>query len=110
MGLTTPAQFDEYSKAWRVAALNGSQESLLAVYLPLERGVAEDAFLQQLAKALGWSYLDLPRINIPTEARTRISTKVAFQFSVLPTAVNNGTLQVVVSNPFDTANAQCGAI
>ncbi len=102
MGLTTPAQFDEYSKAWRVAALNGSQESLLA-FICRERGVAEDAFLQQLAKALGWSYLDLPRINIPTEARTRISTKVAFQFSVLPTAVNNGTLQVVVSNPFDTA-------
>ena len=102
MGLATPAQFDEYSKTWRVAAQNGSQESLLA-FICRERGVAEDAFLQQLAKALGWDYLDLPRINVPTEARARISTKVAFQFSVLPTAVNNGALQVVVSNPFDTA-------
>src|SRR5205823_349312 len=47
--------------------------------------------------------LDLPKLTIPAEARNRISTKVAFQYSVLPTAVNDGTLQVAVSNPFDTA-------
>ncbi len=102
MGLAAPAQFEEYSKTWRVAVESGSQESLLA-FICRERGLAEDAFLQQLAKALGWDYLDLPRVNVPTEARNRISTKVAFQFSVLPTAINNGALQVAVSNPFDTA-------
>src|SRR5205823_8061190 len=47
--------------------------------------------------------LDLPKLTIPAEARNRISTKVAFQHSVLPTQVLDGTLQVAVSNPFDTA-------
>jgi type II secretion system protein E len=100
-GLATPQQIDEWSKAWRVAAVNGSQESLLA-FICRERGLAEDVFLQQLAKALDWPFLDLPKLKIPAEARTRISTKVAFQFSVLPTQVVDGTVQVAVSNPFDT--------
>ena len=102
MGLATPATFEEWCKAWRVAAQSGSQESLLG-FICRERGLTEDAFLQDLAKALNWPYLDLPKLKVPAEARTRISTKVAFQYSVLPTQVNEGTLQVAVSNPFDTA-------
>src|SRR6266704_5120454 len=102
MGLATPEQFNEWSKAWRVAVENGSQESLLA-FICRERGLADDVFLQQLAQALNWPYLDLPKLNVPAEARNRISTKVAFQHSVLPTEASNGTLQVAVSNPFDTA-------
>src|SRR5439155_12034444 len=50
-----------------------------------------------------WPFLDLPKVTIPPEARNRISTKVAFQYSVLPTQVDDGKLQVAVSNPFDTA-------
>ncbi len=65
--------------------------------------MAEDVFLQRLAASLGWPYLDLPKLTVPTEARNKISTKVAFQYSVLPTAVNDGALQVVVSDPFDAA-------
>ena len=102
MGLATPEQFDEWHKAWKVAVASGSQETLLA-FICRERGLAEDAFLQQLAQALNWSFLDLPKLNVPAEARNRISTKVAFQYSVLPTQVSDGTLEVVVSNPFDTA-------
>src|SRR5262245_17813922 len=102
MGLVTPEQFDEHGKAWRVAVDNGSQESLLA-FICRERGIAEDVFLQKLAQALNWPYLDMGRLEIPAPARTRISTKVAFQHSVMPTDVFNGTVQVAVSNPFDTA-------
>src|SRR6266403_4990067 len=102
MDLATPEQFDEWSKAWRVAVESGSQETLLA-FICRERGLAEDVFLQKLAQALNWPYLDLPKISVPAEARNRISTKVAFQYSILPTQVNDGTLQVAVSNPFDTA-------
>ncbi len=102
MGLAAPGQFEEWHKAWKVAAENGSEESLLA-FVCRERGLAEDVFLQQLAKALNWPYLELPKVNVPAEARNRISTKVAFQYSVLPTAVTDGSVQVVVSNPFDTA-------
>src|SRR5215831_16490302 len=101
-GLATREQFDEWNKAWKVAIESGSQESLLA-FICRERGLAEDVFLQKLAQAMNWPYLDLPKLKVPAEARNRISTKVAFQHSVLPTMVENGTVQVAVCNPFDTA-------
>ena len=101
-GIGTPSQFEEWNKAWRVAVLNGSQESLLT-FVARERGQTEESFLQQLAQALNWPYLDLPKVTIPAEARNRISTKVAFQHSIMPTEVSDGTVQVAVSNPFDTA-------
>jgi type II secretion system protein E len=102
IGLVTPGQFDEHSKAWRVAVANGSAESLLT-FICRERGIAEDVFLQKLAQALNWPYLELPKLDIPQQARNKISTKVAFQHSVLPTNVVDGAVQVAVSNPFDTA-------
>ena len=99
---TTPVQFDDWRKAWRTAANNGSAEPLLG-FIARERGLAEDAFLQKLGQTLGWPFLDLPKHTTPPEARNKISTKIAFQYSVLPTDVNDGTLQVVVSDPFDAA-------
>jgi len=102
LGLVTPEQFDEHGKAWRVAVENGSQETLLA-FICRERGMAEDIFLQKLSQALNWPYLEMAKIEVPQQARTRISTKVAFQHSVMPTDVFDGTVQVAVSNPFDAA-------
>jgi len=102
MDLATLEQFENWAKAWKVAVASGSQESLLA-FICRERGMPEDLFLQKLAQALNWPYLDLPKLKVPAEARSRISTKVAFQYSVLPTQVQDSTLQVAVSNPFDTA-------
>ncbi|HWY75381.1 MAG TPA: ATPase, T2SS/T4P/T4SS family [Verrucomicrobiae bacterium] len=102
VALVTPDQFEEWNKTWRVAVASGSQESLLT-FICRERGLAEDLFLQQLAEALGWPYLDLPKLEVPQEARQKIPTKVAFQYSVLPTKFEQGQLQVVVSNPFDAA-------
>src|SRR5579863_1041375 len=102
VAVITPEQFAEWHQAWRVAVENGSQEPLLA-FICRERGLAEDVFLQQLASALNWPYLDLPKLNVPPEARQKIPTKVAFQYSVLPTRFENGELQVAISNPFDAA-------
>ena len=102
IAVATPAQFDAWTKAWRVAAESGSQESLLA-FICRERGISEENFLQQMAKALNWPYLDLPKLSIPPEVRQKISTKVAFQYSVLPVATENGSVQIAVSNPFDAA-------
>ena len=99
--LASPDQLEAWSKAWRVAASNGSQESLLE-FICRENGVSEEIFLQQLAAILGWPFIDLRKLNVPTEARNKISTKVAFQYFVLPSDFQNNTLQVVVSNPFDT--------
>jgi type II secretion system protein E len=102
MGLATAEQFDDWRKGWRIAVEGGSSESLLS-YICRERGMAEDVFLQKLAQALNWPFLDLPKLKVPAEARNRVSTKVAFQYSVLPTQVTDGTLQIAVSNPFDSA-------
>src|SRR5260370_39450115 len=102
MGVGSAEQFDEWGRAWRVAVESGSQETLLA-FICRERGLTEESFLQQLAQALNWPYLDLPKVTVPAEARNRISTKVAFQYSILPTEIANGSLRVAVSNPFDTA-------
>ena len=98
----SPDQFDDWRKSWRAAADAGSTEPLLT-FIARERGVAEDVFVQRLATTLGWPYIDLSKLTMPTEARNKISTKIAFQYSVLPAAVNDGTLQVVASDPFDAA-------
>jgi type II secretion system protein E len=98
--LVEPEQFDVWSKAWRVAAENGSQESLLQ-FISRERGLPEDVFLQQLAATLEWPFVDLRQVSVQNDARQKISTKVAFQYTILPISFENGTLQVAVSNPFD---------
>jgi type II secretion system protein E len=98
----SPAQFEDWRKAWGTAADAGSAEPLLT-FVARERGVAEDIFIQRLATALGWSYLDLPKLVVPTEARNKISTKIAFQYFIMPVAVNDGVLQIAVSDPFDAA-------
>ena len=97
-----PDQYEEVQKAWRVAVENGSQDSFLS-FLARELGLPEDTFLQRLAAGLNWPYLDLTKLAPENEVRLKISTKVAFQYSVLPTALKDGIVQVAVSNPFDTA-------
>jgi type II secretion system protein E len=98
----TPSQFDDWRKTWRTAVDGGSTEPLLT-FIARERGVAEDIFVQRLAAKLDWPFVDLHKLAVPTEARNKISTKIAFQYSVLPAAVNDGTLQVIASDPFDAA-------
>ena len=99
---TEPDQVEAWSKAWRVAVESGGQDSFIE-FAARESGRTEETLLQDLAKRLKWPYLELRSLTIPTEARNRISTKVAFQFGVIPTDVINGHLQVAVSNPFDPA-------
>ncbi|MBI5799336.1 MAG: type II/IV secretion system protein [Verrucomicrobia bacterium] len=100
--LATPDQFDEWSKLWRLAVDGGSQEPLIA-FMARESGLTEEQFLEKLAAALEWPFLNLKLLDIPVEARVRISTKVAFQHWVMPTSFEDGVLTVAVSNPFDTA-------
>ena len=98
----SPAQFEDWRKTWRTAADSGSTEPLLT-FVARERGVAEDVFLQRLAASLGWPYLELAKLTVDNEARNKISTKIAFQYFVLPVAVNDGVLLVAASDPFDAA-------
>src|SRR5215469_18748095 len=95
----SPKQFDDWRKSWRAATAAGSAEPLLS-FIARECGLAEDVFMQKLATSLGWQFIDLPKLGVPTEARNKISTKIAFQYSVLPSALNDDSLQVVTSDPF----------
>src|SRR5580658_5649688 len=95
-----PPQFDHWRKSWRAAVVGGSTEPLLP-FIARESGLAEDVFMRRLATSLGLPFLELGKLSVPMEARNKISTKVAFQYSVLPTALNEGELQVVTSDPFD---------
>ena len=97
----TPQQFEDWQKAWRLAAASGSQDSLIE-FVCREAGLSEETFLQQLAGVLKWPFVDLKKQTVPTEAKNKISTKVAFQYYAVPTDYQNGTLQVAVCNPFDT--------
>ncbi|HXE42044.1 MAG TPA: ATPase, T2SS/T4P/T4SS family [Candidatus Baltobacteraceae bacterium] len=97
-----PQQLDDLRATWRSTVAAGSTEPFLT-FVARERGLAEDVFVQKLASAVGWPYLDLPKISVPAEARKKISTKVAFQHSILPTALDDDKLQVVASDPFDAA-------
>jgi type II secretion system protein E len=101
-GLASPERFAALQKAWRITVENGSQDGLLT-FVARENGLTEEALLQRLSTILGWPFVDLPHLSVPPEARQRISTKVAFQHLVLPTALTDHVLQVTVSNPFDTA-------
>jgi len=97
----TPQRFEDWQKAWRLAVANGSQDSLLE-FVSREAGFSEEMFLQQLAVVLKWPFVDLKVATVPTEAKNKISTKVAFQYYAVPTDYQNGTLQVAVCNPFDS--------
>ncbi|MGH7939807.1 MAG: GspE/PulE family protein [Limisphaerales bacterium] len=100
----SPAQFDDWRKSWRAATAAGSTDPLLT-FIAHECGLTEDIFMQKLATSLGWPFLELAKLGVPTEARNKISTKIAFQYSVLPSALNDGELQIVTSDPFDAAMA-----
>ena len=81
-GLATDSQIDEWTKAWRTATESGSQEPLLG-FICRERGLAEDVFLQSLAKELGWPYIELPKTSVSNDARNKISTKIVQAFDSL---------------------------
>ena len=101
-GLATAGKYDEWHRAWHVAAEDGASESW-PVFLCREAGMTEDLFLGKLSEAFDWPRLDLTQLSVAAEVRQKISAKIAFQFNVLPTSYDGSVLQVAVSDPFDSA-------
>ena len=101
-GLVGRGQFDGRKASWRASRDNGNQETLLA-FLGREAGYSEEQTLQKLATEIGWAFVDLGRMPPSPEAQKKISTKVAFQYVVFPTRVEEGVLQVAVSDPFEAS-------
>ena len=104
-GLATAAQLRDWSVAWHKlaeSAGSGVTESQLS-FFARESGQTEEQFLQKLAATLNWPFVELPKLTIEPEVRKKVSTKTAFQFSVIPTQFENGLLTVATHNPFDPA-------
>jgi type II secretion system protein E len=102
-GLATPAQFDDWSRAWRKVSEAGTASEPQLAFFARESGLSEELFLQRLGTALGWPLADLARVSIPQDVCKRLTTKVAFQHQVIPFHFDDTTLSVAVSNPFDAA-------
>ena len=100
--LASPGEFKEWTKEWRTAAENGSEEPLLG-FFAREKGLTEETFLERLAEAMELRFVEPAELNPSNEARKRVTTKVAFQHFVLPIEAENGTLEVAVCDPFDSA-------
>ena len=100
--LASPGEFSDWTKEWRTAAENGSDEPLLR-FFAREKGLTEEVFLERLAKAMSLRFVDPAELNPSNDARKRVTTKVAFQHFVLPIHAENGTLEVAVCDPFDSA-------
>ncbi len=101
-GLASATQLRDWGQAWRNAAENGSAETQLG-FFARESGLGDEVFLQKLAGTLNWPFLHLGQVTIDSEVRKKVSTKVAFQFTVIPIRLENGLLQVATHNPFDAA-------
>ena len=82
--LAAPLSLKNGHKAWRVAVRKWFP-GILWNFLPGKRVSEEDFSPTSWPGVLGWPFLDLRNVTVPTEARNKISTKVAFQYSVLPT-------------------------
>ncbi len=99
-GLADSNQFGEWRRRWRVATESGSEETLLE-FFRRERGISEEQFKRRLAEAMGVPFLALADLEGSHEARLKLSTKVAFQYSVIPVAMQEGALLVALGDPFD---------
>lgn len=84
--------------------LENRSESASIVKRIVEQGLAvEEALLQGLAEALELKYTRLNDLTVEKEVLTRLPAKVVFQHNAVPLAVENGVLQVAVSDPFNSS-------
>lgn len=93
-GLFTPEQVAEL-----LQRQHASGRSMADVVV--ERGYArEDQFLEGLAQAMGIPFVRLADKAIESAVLERLSTKVVFQYNVIPVAAENGALRVATHDPF----------
>lgn len=63
--------------------------------------VRDDALLQKLAPLLGMTYTDLATVEAVPEALKMLPARAVYQYAVLPLQMEQGTLLVAVSDPFN---------
>ena len=120
--LASADQFDKWRSDWDSARSgNGSAENVdgenvdgenvdegkspvgsLPNFICKKSGKSETDFLSRVGEAFDWETIDLSNVKPETEARLKISSKVASQHKVIPVRVEEGVLVVATSNPFST--------
>lgn len=68
-----------------------------------EAMVAEEPFLQALAKTLKLAYVRLNDLTVAQDILTRLPAKVVFQNNAIPLSVENNVLLVAVNDPFNSS-------
>lgn len=68
-------------------------------------GVKEADFLQAIGEVLGLETVDLEKATPSPEALQKLPASAIYQYNVLPFAVDETTISIVTSDPFDTAAA-----
>ena len=96
----TTGEIESWCGAWRASVESGATDALIE-FISREKGTTEEVLLKNLANLMEWPFVELREKEISGEARKRISTKVAFQYFLIPVEIEDETLLVAVSNPFD---------
>lgn len=97
-GLFTDAQIA------RILASDLTEGGIPGAVTRLELAKPAD-FLRRLADVLGFGYADLETLRPTDEALRLLPARAVYQYTALPLAIEEGTLRVVLSDPFDTAAA-----
>jgi len=96
-GLLADAHISELLHAARPAGIT------LTKAIVQSGAATEEKLLEALARGLRLPFTRLGEQEIEAAARTKVPTKVVFQYNILPMRVDNGTLVVATNDPFDLA-------
>ena len=100
--LASREEFSLWLKSWKASIDSGATDSMLS-FFAREKGVAEDQYLDKVAKAIGLERADISQVDITREASLKVSPKLAFQYTVMPISLVDDVLTVAVCDPFDMA-------
>ena len=90
--------WDALMADWRRERAEDGLVDAFPVYLCRRNNISEIDYLKRVGEAFDWGSIDLSEVKPSVEARRKISSKVASQYSVLPGTMEEGVLVVAVSD------------
>ena len=81
--------------------LQKSQKGRLGEVLIANGIITEDQLIEALQMQLGIEYIDLTKVNIPTEMATVVPKNIAKQYMVVPVRVRKDELSLAMSDPLN---------
>ena len=85
----------------RGLALQKTQKGRLGEVLIANGIITEDQLIEALQMQLGIEYIDLSKVNIPTELASVVPKNIAKQYSVVPVRVKKDELYLAMSDPLN---------